>query len=396
MKIAMVCLSNGDAIQSRRIAALSAALVRQGHHLKIYTGRQQTAEPDGLDSIGDTFVIRGPTATLGTDAHPHMLKDLGAFTQFLEDQWWRDTPDVAHAHSWSAGLAAQLAARAQRIPTVQSFHVLANGLRGAEAAGTQTRRRLEALVARGSSWLIASHAAQMEQLGGMGGRRSRTSLVPWGVDPDAFTPRETASPCGERHRILTVASDSTGQGCDTLIQSLRWVPNAELLIIGKVAADDPASAGRAARLMTLASGVGVADRVSLYGEVPHGEMPALLRTVDVVAYLPEHPTFGTVALEAMACGLPVVASAVGGLADTVVSDITGRIVSPYKPRECAESILLMLKHPFIRNSLGAAGRDRARSRYSWDRIGRDTARVYDRLIPETADDVPTPSSAGSR
>lgn len=383
MKVAMVCLSSADASQSRRIAALSAALTHLGHEVTIYAGRQRSAEPDGLDSIDDAVVVRGPTAAHGTDADPQMLNDLGVFTQFLEDAWRRNAPDVAHAHYWSAGLATQLAARPQRIPTVQSFHVLADGRR----TGAQTRRRLETLVARGASWLIASHAGQLQQLGDMGGRRPRMSLVPWGVDPDMFAPGEAAAAGGEHHRILTMAD--AGNGADTLIQSLRWVRHAELLIVGEL------TAGEAERLMRLANRAGVSDRVVLSGEVPHREMPALLRTVDVVACLPERPTFGTVALEAMACGLPVVASPVGGLADTVISDVTGRLVSPNRPRECAEAILSMLKHPFIRNSLGAAGRDRARSRYSWDRLGGDTARVYERLLPDTAEDVGASSSAVS-
>ena len=91
-----------------------------------------------------------------------------------------------------------------------------------------------------------------------------------------------------------------------------------------------------------------------------------------------------VALEAMACGVPVVATAVGGLTDTVIPDVTGRLVSPRKPRECAEAILSMLNHPFTRNSLGAAGRDRARSRYSWDRIAHETLAVYDTAVDKAA------------
>jgi len=140
--------------------------------------------------------------------------------------------------------------------------------------------------------------------------------------------------------------------------------------------------------------MGVADRVNFHGEVPHSEMPALLRSADVVTCLPQRESFGIVALEAMACGVPVVASAVGGLSDTVVPDVTGRLLSTDRPRECAEAILPLLKQRFTRNSLGAAGRDRARSRYSWDRVAFDTARVYRRLVPEAmAASVPDTSAA---
>lgn len=83
----------------------------------------------------------------------------------------------------------------------------------------------------------------------------------------------------------------------------------------------------------------------------------------------------------MACGVPVVAAAVGGMLDTVVHDVTGRLVTPKRPVEVAESINTLLHDEFLRQSLGAAGRDRARARYSWDRVAADTLRIYDRLVP---------------
>jgi glycosyltransferase involved in cell wall biosynthesis len=315
-------------------------------------------------------VVHGPAAAHEADADAEMLQDLGAFTQFLEDQWARDTPDVAHAHFWSAGVAAQLAARDQQIPTVQTFHSLVGTSGSAPAqTGSQSRRRLEALVARGSSWLVASHTGEMLQLGQMGGRRARTSVVPCGVDIDMFTPQGVVAPRGKRHRILSVGNIAVGRGYDTLIESLRLILNAELLIVGEIAAGEPARDAEISRLTALAARLGVAERVRFYGQASHREMPELLRSADVVACVPQFESFGMVALEAMACGVPVVASTVGGLTDTVIPDVTGRLVSPRKPRECAEAILSMLKQPFTRNSLGAAGRDRARSRYSWDRPG---------------------------
>jgi glycosyltransferase involved in cell wall biosynthesis len=110
-------------------------------------------------------------------------------------------------------------------------------------------------------------------------------------------------------------------------------------------------------------------------------MPALLRSADVVACTPWYEPFGIVPLEAMACGIPVVASAVGGMLDTVVHDVTGRLVAPKHPSDTADALYPLLRDAFLRRSLGAAGRDRARSRYSWDRIAGATMRIYDGLVP---------------
>ena len=202
--------------------------------------------------------------------------------------------------------------------------------------------------------------------------------MPCGVDADVFTPVGPPAPANDRHRIVTVAGPARGSGVDTVIQSLRFIPGAELVIVGiKNDIDD----AEAVRLSVLAEDMNVADRVLLHGVVPHEQMPALLRSADVVACLSSRGSFGLVALEAMACGVPVVASAVGGHVDTVVDDVTGRLVSPEQPRDCADAILAILRDPFARSGFGAVARDRARSRFTWDRIAEDTARVYHQLVP---------------
>ena len=81
----------------------------------------------------------------------------------------------------------------------------------------------------------------------------------------------------------------------------------------------------------------------------------------------------------MACGVPVVASAVGGMLDTVVDNVTGCLVPPKAPGRLAEAINVLLRDSFLRQSFGAAGRDRAQARYSWDRIAVDLLRIYDDL-----------------
>ena len=135
------------------------------------------------------------------------------------------------------------------------------------------------------------------------------------------------------------------------------------------------------RLRRLAAELGVADRVVFTGAVLRDDMPAMLRSADVVTCTPRYAEFGIVALEAMACGIPVVASALGGMLDTVVHDVTGRFVVPNRPRECAEALTGILRDSFLRRSLGLAGRDRVCARYSWDRVATDALRGYRRLVP---------------
>src|SRR5947208_3703346 len=115
--------------------------------------------------------------------------------------------------------------------------------------------------------------------------------------------------------------------------------------------------------MRLASMTGVADRVEFRGRVGRAELPALMRSADVVLCVPWYEPFGIVPLEAMACGVPVVASAVGGLIDTVVDGTTGLHVPPRSPERIAEALNELLPDEERRRALGRAGARRARSRY---------------------------------
>jgi glycosyltransferase involved in cell wall biosynthesis len=135
----------------------------------------------------------------------------------------------------------------------------------------------------------------------------------------------------------------------------------------------------AVRLQRLAADLGVSHRVRLVGQVPHTELPTLIRSADLMVCLPWYEPFGIVPLEAMACAIPVVGTAVGGLLDTVVDGATGILVPPRQPRYAAEAIKELLANEKLRRAMGAAGRERA-AEYTWDRAAALTERSYLRAI----------------
>jgi glycosyltransferase involved in cell wall biosynthesis len=102
----------------------------------------------------------------------------------------------------------------------------------------------------------------------------------------------------------------------------------------------------------------------------------LLRSADAVVCVPWYEPFGIVPLEAMACGVPVIASAVGGLVDTVVDGVTGLHVPPREPAAVAKATRRLLADPAYARALGAAGAERAKRRYSWERVAAATLDVY--------------------
>ncbi|MEZ0357295.1 glycosyltransferase [Mycobacterium sp. SA01] len=361
------------------VAQLSAAVARQGHEVTVYTRRSDPDSPDRIATAHGYTVVHvdaGPPEPVSEAQIPDYL---GEFGHSLALGWAESAPDVAHAHFWTSGVATELATLGSGVPTVQTFHELCavkERQLGRREADSDARAKLERLVARHASWVVATCTEEVQELARFGVPRSRLSVVPCGVDADEFCAHGTCVEHGERPRIVAAATSLADRGFDTIILALRHIPQAELIIVGGPDPGHLSDSAEVRRLAELASELGVADRVVFTGAIAHSSMPHMLRSADVVISAPWYEGFGTVPLEAMACGIPVIASAVGGTLDTVVDDVTGRLVPPRNPRAIAAAASPILDDTFLRRSLGLAGRDRVCARYTWDRIAEEMLRIY--------------------
>lgn len=368
--------------QNVHVAELSAAMTRRGHDVTVYTRRDDPDLPERAVTPQGYTVVHVPAGPARVLPKDDILEYMGDFARFLDTQWERRRPDVAHAHFWMSGIATQLAARSRDVPTVQTFHALGVVKRrhqGDQDTSPQARLKLEPLVAKQATWVAATCTDEVFELIHLGRSRTRISVVPCGVDLNRFTTEGPVARRSAQHRIVAVGRLVPRKGFDTMIEALPTIPDAEYVIVGGPEAARLDTDPEVRRLRTLARELGVADRVVFTGALAREDMPAMLRSADVVTCTPWYEPFGIVPLEAMACGVPVVASAVGGMLDTVVHDVTGQLVTPRRPRELAEAVSMVLRDGFLRRSFGLAGRDRACARYSWDRIAADTLRIYDRL-----------------
>jgi len=201
-------------------------------------------------------------------------------------------------------------------------------------------------------------------------------VVPCGVDLEVFTP---PGPVAERMatpaRIVSIASPTGRFDVVTAVRVLAALSDTELVFAVDAAAG-PAVAGEATALLAAARDAGVADRVRVVEARSAGELAELLRSADLCACFAATEPSGAAALMAMGCGVPVVATTVGALADIVVDDVTGRLVPAGDIAAFVDAARRLLHEPFAARGMGAAGRDRARSRYSWDRVAADAARAY--------------------
>jgi glycosyltransferase involved in cell wall biosynthesis len=246
------------------------------------------------------------------------------------------------------------------------------------------RSWLEPDVARRVDTVIATCSDEAFELKAFGVPPSRIAVVPCGVDTTHFTPDGPAAPRTERFRLMSVGRLVQRKGVGIAIEALARLVDAgvdaELVVVGGAGdathlEDDP----EVARLQAVIDAEGVRDRVTLAGRIEHDDLPRMLRSADVVICAPWYEPFGIVPLEAMACGIPVVASRVGGLIDTVVEDVTGVHVPPRDPQAVADEVGALLADPERRRRYGRAGRRRAASRYTWNRVATETARVYESL-----------------
>ncbi|MER7890544.1 glycosyltransferase [Micromonospora sp. NPDC094482] len=391
MRVGLVCAhagptrtTEGPAVGTHQhIARVAAELAGRGHEVRLYERRDDPGLSETLEIDGYRVerVPVGPAAPLST---AELIPYVTGFGGWLTDRWAGDwSPDVVHGHYWVGGLAAAHAVRETDIPVVQTFHSLGvEQLRhlGRQYGGPGERIPLERALTRAVDIAVAQCNDEVDELTRMGLQRTAVAMVPTGVDTELFHPDGEAAPRDRRARILSVGGLSAGHGQEDLIQAMRLVGDAELVIAGGPPAEQLAGHAEARRLRELADQAGVADQVKLVGAVPHDQMATWYRSADVVACTPHYSSAGRVSLEAMACGVPVVGYAMGGIADAVVDEVTGRLVPPGDVRALGVTLRRLLSDNAGRFAYGHAAVDRVRCSYSWERTAGALERLYERVV----------------
>ncbi len=377
--------------QNVHVAELSAALVRAGCRVAVYTRRDDELLPRSITMPSGVTVVHVDAGPARTVAKDELLPYMDALAHGLHRAFIHAPPDVVHGHFWMSGRAALAACKPLGIPVVQTFHALGSEKRRMQGVSdTSPRERLaeEARIMRTADRVIATSSSEIFELCRLGADAHRLKIVPCGVDAAFFARPEGALPLTRRRtfRIVTLSRLVARKGVDDVIAALRDVPDAELVIAGGPAPAELARDAEAQRLAGHARSCGVADRVMFLGRIERDDVPRLLRAADAVVCAAWYEPFGIVPLEAMASGVPVVATAVGGQNDTVLDRFTGLHVAPREPGAIAAALRELFADAGLRARLGAAGQRRAHARFTWDRIAAETATVY-RALARTPEAV---------
>ena len=384
--------------QNVYVAALAQELGRRGHEVVVHTRRER---PDTdrrcafTRNVTVDHVDAGPPRVIPKDAiWPH----IDAFADDLRRQWRRDRPDVVHAHFWMSGVAALDAAHDLGIPVIQTFHALGVVKRRHQGeADTSPPERIssEQRIVDEADGIVATCSDEAFELRQLGVDMSRVSIVPCGVNPANFTPDGPALPRDEpyRHRIATVSRLVPRKGVDDVVRALASVEDTLLLIAGGSARDRLDDDPEVRRLREVAASCGVSERVRFLGSLERADVPPLLRSSDVLVATPWYEPFGIVPLEGMATGTPVIATAVGGMIDTVADGVTGIHVPPQDPEAIAAALRRLLGDDGLRRRLGRAGVRRVRARYTWVRVADGVLDAYDQTRERAVIEPSNPSSS---
>ncbi|MGI8576615.1 MAG: glycosyltransferase [Nocardioidaceae bacterium] len=371
--------------QNVHVAALAGHLVRQGHEVTVFTRRDDPSlswRVEAPEGYLVEHVPAGPPTEVPKDS---LLPHMPAFADYLQTRWAQTPYDVVHAHFWMSGIAALSAGRALGLPVIQTFHALGTVKRrhqGGRDTSPASRVVVEADIGRRADHVIATCSDEVHELEAMGLDRSRVSIVPCGVDTDLFTPEPQRS--ARRPKLLTVGRLVERKGVADVITALPGLPRVELVVAGGPSADLLPIDPDVERLRSRARECGVDGRVRFVGRVDRAAMPALIKSCDVVVAMPWYEPFGIVPLEAMACARPVVASAVGGLTDTVVSGVSGELVPARDSNRLTEVLAGLLADRRRREAYGAAGLNRVRNAYDWATVAAATEDVYRTVVARTS------------
>ena len=360
------------------------AMAALGHHVEILTRRSSPDMPAARRlSAGVTlrYLDAGPLRSVPKGDHEGFIDEFRNRAAVL-GPW-----DVIHSHHWFSGMAMLPLARTLGVPHVQSFHSIAadaaTPLSEGERPESGGRMAGEAWLARESDAIVAISAAEADTVvQRLGGSADRITVVHPGVDGTLFHPGTRPPTRGGTDRGYAVVAGRLQplKGLDLAIEAVAAVPlplRPELVIAGDASAD---YTGYIDELTRLAASHGIADGVRFVGPRSRTDLAALFRGARVVLVPSHSETFGLVALEAAASGVPVVAQGTGGLREAVLAGDTGLIIESRDPQDWADALTEVLGNPELARRLSLAARARAEV-FDWSRSAGALLDVYCRLLP---------------
>jgi D-inositol-3-phosphate glycosyltransferase len=372
------------------VRALAAGLAHAGVECDVFTRREEPGAPTVAQVEEGFRVVHVDVGPSGPMALHDLTTLIDPFADAILDRMRRtgDDYDVLHANYWISGAVGHRLKHAIDRPLVATFHTLA---RVKAEAGfddePEHRALLEHEVVDCADLMLASTAEERLQLADLyGAEPSRVEIVPPGVDHSVFRPsrregaflRERLGLDG-RPLLLFVGRIQPLKGVDVAIRAVAALEDSSTTLVVVGGPSGPSGAAEEERLHDLVAELGLAERVMFLPPQPHDALADFYRAADVCVVPSRSESFGLVALEAAACGTPVVAAAVGGLRSLVDDGVTGFLVDGHEPADYVTPLSLLLGDPLRAAEMGEAAVARS-GRYSWSITAARLRRLYGDLV----------------
>jgi D-inositol-3-phosphate glycosyltransferase len=369
------------------VRALASALARSGVECDVYTRADDRAQPREVRVEPGFRVLHidaGPRVTVPKHALHELVEP---FVERAADVMMaREPVEVLHANYWLSGAVAHRLKHALEVPMVATFHTLARVK--AEVGlddDAEHRTRVEHEVVACADLMLASTDDERMQLSTLyGADPERIEIVPPGVDHRVFSPgsgRDARRRLGidARRVLLFVGRIQPLKGADLAVRCLAALddPSVGLVVVGGPSGRD--GEAELLRVRALAEDLGVAGQIRWVRPQPHHRLAQFYRAADVCVVPSHAESFGLVALEAAACGTPVVAADVGGLRSLVDDGETGYLVDGRDPLDYADPVTALLRDDVLAGEMGASAAARSR-RYSWSMTAARLRRLYGDLV----------------
>lgn len=368
------------------VRELSAELGSLGHRVDIFTGVGRNGTRPVLELAPNVRLVHLKLGINGNriGLFPHLSRYFAVLETFRKRE--ETGYDLVHSHYWLSGRIGSWAQSRWRVPHVVMFHTLGALKNAADCGEDEPGLRVaeETEIARGCNRIVAPTAREREEvIRHCGVDPDRIAVVPCGVNLGHFRPMDPAearSRLGIRADeplLLYVGRFAPVKGVPRLLEALarsEHCPRPRLLVVG----GDGPGAGALEALRQLARALGVADRVTFAGRVEQGALPPYYAAADLLAVPSHYESFGLVALEALACGTRVVASAVGAM-DEVLSQGGGELVTDPSAEALARALdrVLSLGPPAPCERLRLR---RTVERYAWPRVAEAILQEYEGLV----------------
>ena len=372
------------------VRELSKQLDTLGVSVDIFTRCHSCQEGDIVQLGSRVRVVHltgGPVDADVDNLYPHLPSFLADLYRFNQEEGMGY--DLVHSHYWLSGWVGGKVAQGWGVPHVMTFHTLAEikiRARSGEKEPPQ-RSREEKRLMESAELIIASTPHEKEAIVRLYGvPNKRIEVVHCGVDLSLFRPldvedaRKRLGLNGEKV-IVYVGRMEPIKGLDLLLQSaaiMERKDSLKVLVIGGSLAEEP----EVNRLREIAEQLGIENIMEFIGLVDQRLLPYYYNAADVCVVPSFYESFGLVALEALACGTPVVASRVGGLPVAVQHGQTGYLMSRRCPEPFADNLEVILSSKGLQKSMGLAARKRAEG-MGWEKVAAETLHLYSSLFDET-------------